>query len=63
MENPLSSTAAKKKGKLKIINLPEETIEILARQAIKERRSVKGYLEMVLIQAAEKLLLNELSEK
>lgn len=45
----------KKKDKMKIVNLPEEVIEVLAEHAGKERRSVKSFMELILIKAAAKL--------
>lgn len=49
------TTEKKKNGMLKAVCLPSETIEILAKHAAKEHRSVKSFMELILIKAAAKL--------
>lgn len=43
------------KERSKIVSLPQEVIDILTVQANKDRRSVKSYMELILIKAAENL--------
>lgn len=50
---PATISANKIEKRKKLLDLPEDVISVLSVQAARERKSVKAYMENILISAAE----------